>query len=400
MPLIACHHCKSRFKVNIDTLGGTVKCPKCKKPFKAVALHSAPRGSHGTPPIAYAGIVVGSLLVALFIFKVVGGSADEPVEEAPKAKASATKSTPANDAPASDPSESSGGMKGALEDRARKILEAMRAVDDPELPRWIDYPRMHSEQAGDGVEGTPWTALTEAQKYAARIELLEALLGEPAVREFSRHAAIDQLEVKQMGQGHAEVSAHLKNPLTEKGHDVAMRFSISGGTWKLYALDRIYPEPTAEEAAIAAGPVELPKIPSRSSEADPVAVEMVEGTSSSTMRVIEGAIRRLTDPKATTDAGRARRELVEIGKAAIPPLLNQLVPLDLEQQDDLIIAVRVSQALIELTGEPYPIVPGTNEGSVIGEGAADNEKHRRRWFGWWKNNHGSYTGPPTIDDNL
>lgn len=399
MPVIACSHCKARFKVNIDTMGQTVKCPKCRRPFKAVALHSAPRKAHGTPPIVYAAIAVGALLIAALVVRM--GKNDAPIDDATETKPAAAAPPPKDTAPPPAPVDAAAGMRNALITRAQKIVEALRTDDDPMLPQWIDYPRMHAELMTAGeIGGEPWTGLTEPEKYALKETLLARILGEGAVREFSRHAVAQDLEVVRMGQGNGEVKGVLKNPLTDETREATFRFSTTGGTWKLFALDRAAPAADGTGAdEVADAPTLAPPALNRNPEGDVETVPWVDGTSSSMQNQIESAISRLTDPGATTAAGKARRDLVAVGKAAIPGLLNALVPLDLSQEDDLLVAMKVTQTLMDLTGEDHLIVPGSNTGSLIGEGAKDNEVNRRRWFGWWRDHKATYSGPPRPDDD-
>ena len=393
MPIIACHHCKSRFKVPIDTVGESIECPKCRSEFKAVALRTGARKDHGTPPIVYAAVGVGAVLVVGLVAMMTGGDDAEPV-----AKAEPTvEAAPEIEAPAED--RSTGGPKEALILRARDILEAVRIGDEPLLPTWIDYPRMHEERRRAGEVTDAWTTLSEEQKYAAREECLEGLAGDEVNAEFLRHAAVESAEVVEMGQGKGAVALHLKNPLTDTTQKVTMRFSTSAGTWKLAAIERgeIEGGPEGPPVAENDGPVAAPTaVGALDPEGDVGEVALVEGTSPSTKSTIERAMKSLLDLSSTVEASRARTDLVEAGKPSIPHLLNALAPLDLKNPEDLLLGVRISNTLIDLTGRDYPILPGMNEGSMMGEFASDNDANRRRWFGWWRDNQDTYTGPPEI----
>lgn len=389
MPVIACSSCKSRFKVPIETISQTVECPRCQHEFKAVAMHTK-GAAHGTPPVVYGAVAVGVLLFTLLVASI-RSRREEPVR--PADDEITAKERP-RAAPVVENSGGSNTVQGALEERARKIFEAIRLGDDVALPGWIDYARMHEERRKDGLDDRPWTSLSEPDKYAIREACLTALSGTTEDALFMKTAAIESLEVKSMARDAVVVLA-TKNPLRETTRLFTMTFSIESGAWKLVRLDRGEIEGGAPKHVLPEGPAVLNnRVTAGSPEGTVEQVPLIDGTAPSVTSKITAAIGILTDSSATVAANGARADLVAAGKPAIPHLLNALIPLDFDRPEDALVGVRLANTLIELTGEDLPISPGVNTGSMIGEFATDNESNRKRWFGWWKKNQDRYSGPP------
>ncbi|MFH0944751.1 MAG: hypothetical protein V2A76_06095 [Planctomycetota bacterium] len=391
MPIIACPSCRSRFKVPLSTVGKTLPCPRCKEEFQAMALRSAPRKSHGSGPIVYAAIVVGAILVAFLIMAVAGKNSTEP-------EPAAASSAPERKPPATSEPSTAMDPKEVLEKRARNLLEALRTGNHPLLPDWIEYQRMHELRARDGLEERSWQQLAQDEQYGKREEYLDLLMGDEATRKFTRIATVESLKTLSMGSGKGKVAAVLRNALTDTTQDLTLEFVTSAGSWKLARMVR---EPIGGEQA----PVEAPQVPARerieksrrSPEGEVAEVELIPDTPSGTTREIERALASLLDTSTTTAANQARTVLTEIGRPAIPHLLNALAAVDLANESDLLIATRLTSALTDLTGQDFPIVPGGNAGSMVGEGAVENEINRRKWFGWWRDNRRTFVAPEEPD---
>lgn len=403
MPVIACTSCKARFKVKIDTLGKAIRCPKCKDEFKAIALHSAPRGKTDHGPIVYAAMGVGAILVALLVHSMVTGGAPSENEAAAETVSKIKDVRRERPAEPDDVDDASLSPEDLLAKRATTLLEALRDPSDPRLPGWIAYEAMHAERKSQGLETQSWVELPADESYGKREEYLNFVLGDDELRQFARASSVVSASTLRLGSGKGKVAARIKNNLTEKIQDVTLHFVGLGGQWKLAGIER-EPITTVEALAEAAEDAArgtrsestvLERIGRRRNPLGEVAeVEPYPDTGTSVTSDIQRQIGLLTDLSATTEAGAARRKLVDIGKHAVPHLLNALVPLDLENPSDLQVGNRVAQTLGQLTGADHPIVPGMNEASLIGEGSGDNEANRRKWFGWWRDNKGSYTGPP------
>lgn len=394
MPIISCPSCKSRFKVKIDTVGKTIPCPRCKDPFKAVAMHQTPRKSHGSGPIVYASIAVGAVLVVILISAMTGSDEPDP------ALADADRGDRSAEVTTSKKSGADALMTPAemLGSQTEKLLDALRTGDHPLLPGWVAYERMHEHRLEEGLEERPWNQLSQAESYAKREQYLGILMGDEATRKFSRASTVEGLTVESFGSGKGRVRATLENPLTETSQKIKVHFVTSAGSWKVYHIER---EPLGQpEPEVAETPEEtMERVVARrrSSQGTVEPVELIADTPSSVTRSIERALDVLKDMSTTVEANAARSRLLEAGKPAVPHLLNALIPLDFKDVEQLQIANRISQALGDLSGQDFVIVPGMNEGSMLGEGAGDNETNRRKWFGWWRDHAKTYQGPPEPD---
>jgi len=402
MPVISCTSCKSRFKVGIDTIGKAIRCPRCKEEFKAIALKAGTQKKDKNAPIIYASIGVGSILVALLIHSIATSGQPDPNEAVAETR---PEKPITKKAPTDTFDESSLSPEDLLARRAKKILEAIRDPDNPLLPGWIAYQAMHEQRKSDGLEQQSWTEMSADESYGKREEYLDLVLGDDALRRFSRASTVVSTEVLRLGSGKGKVQARIKNNVDETVQDVLLTFAGMGGQWKLASIERSEIS-TAEAIAEAAeresrrggGSDTLDRISRRRNPLGTVAeVDPYADTSTSVTSEIQRQLRELTDLGATVKASQARRKLVEIGKASVPHLINTLVPLDLDNPSDAQVATRATQALVELTGQDWPIVPGMNEGSLVGEGAGDNETNRKMWFGWWRDHKDTYNGPPAAD---
>jgi len=403
MPIVSCSSCRSRFKVRIEAMGKVMKCPKCKADFKAIALHAAPRKSHGLPPVAYAGIAAGALLLAFLLVKMAGSDEDskaagagrDPTKvsvEAGRQSDAATDSTDVAPLPRKQP-------RDLIAERARDILELIRAADENRLATLhLDFSRMHEDRRQQGLETELWLDLDQIAQFAKKEEYMADVLGDASLRDVTRRSVVLSVEPISLKQGSATVVAVLKDPLEESQQEVTLHFEALAGSWRVYRVDRNDSSRGDADGqspvdAATAGPGATTAL-RRNPLGEPHEVEPLPDTSALLASKIERQIDTLIDPEQTVGSGRARRELVEIGKPAIPFLLNRLVPLDLEEPEDLLQAGQISQTLQDITGEEYAITRGMRDETMTGAGLKDNDKSRRLWFGWWRDNHATFNSRP------
>jgi len=115
-------------------------------------------------------------------------------------------------------------------------------------------------------------------------------------------------------------------------------------------------------------------------------VKLVEGTSASDAASVNTYIAKLVDPDQTIEARQALKELVFIGKPAVPILLNALVGKDLKNPADVYHCHQVVQALRDITGQRFGFEPQTGENILTAATALEQRNALRRWFGWWRLN--------------
>jgi hypothetical protein len=115
-------------------------------------------------------------------------------------------------------------------------------------------------------------------------------------------------------------------------------------------------------------------------------VKLIEGTSSSDVATIRTHIATLVDPDKTREARQALKELVFLGKPAVPVLLNALVGKDLRNPADVYHCHQVVQALRDITAKRFGFEPQTGQDILTAATAIEQQSALRRWFGWWRLN--------------
>lgn len=122
-------------------------------------------------------------------------------------------------------------------------------------------------------------------------------------------------------------------------------------------------------------------------EADPGPVAWVEGTTDATKSKIQGLI-----AEAMADKGRAsmdaQRKITQLGKPAIPGLLNQIAATDLTDRAKTRDVVFLVNMIEEITGEIRGVTGSVRLQGLAPPSPAAITTGLRRWYGWW-NNFGS-----------
>lgn len=179
------------------------------------------------------------------------------------------------------------------------------------------------------------------------------------------------------------IDHEVKNRINELGQRV--RSTKKDFVEELYAADRR--EEKKKKRRNAAGPP----------EADPKLVDWLEGMSDSTKSDIEKLCAdtvQMDDPRAGI---RARADLVDRGKVAIPGILRAISQLDYEEdRDDVLKTFQLVQVLREITGKQFNYRPetttmGFGQGGMTRSTPEERRKAIRRWFGCWEANKDTWT---------
>lgn len=384
-----CPHCQARFEIPRAKLNRFMVCEGCGEKFRAAPSGAQPSAKANNAAM-YAAVGGGTLLVCLLIYAMVRNRApDEEPKPAPPPVA--TKAPPPPE-PERTP------QQQALE-VAKKAIAALHTPDDPALPECIDAVRRHRWRQEQGKETKTWSQLGAEEQFTRQEEFVGELVGDEAQQAFNRAATVGDVEYKNFAPPEAELHLALKSAAANVTQNVTVFLAQGGDGWKLYRLERgpiedhgLPPEPPPPSA--------VPKGRRLSEEADVAKVPLPPGISASTAASIEAALGDLKDLDATVKANRSRQALVKIGKPAIPYLLNALADVDFNDEKHLLVGTRIADALGDITGVTYAIAPGGVEGSMIGARREDNERNRRRWFGWWRDNGGTFTARPAAEDPL
>jgi hypothetical protein len=104
----------------------------------------------------------------------------------------------------------------------------------------------------------------------------------------------------------------------------------------------------------------------------------------------------MLDLELTKESSRAQRELVDIGRPAIPILLTKFYETPVDTEENRIRCNLIDQALQRITGQQFGYAPGES-GSVAGTTEERRDSSIRQWFAWWYKNQNKFTAKKTKD---
>ncbi|MEW6741983.1 MAG: zinc-ribbon domain-containing protein [Planctomycetota bacterium] len=407
MPLVQCPQCGTTYKITLEKLGGEVRCRHCQAVFTAEVKRSGPRSKTPAAPMRL--ILYGAIAAAVIMFAILsllrrGGQESESNPTPPAEATSEPVPSPALTSPPPSPSSA---RKAMVEPVIRAFLSAVERRDVQELLQMLNFASFWRRDPAAMSGQQTWADLAEWQQTLKRQEYVDQLLApKDEAALFVDKAAVDELEVLEQEGDTWLVRVKLRDPLSTLCQERRIGLQQSSGRWYLTSHDadpvrdplveeraRLDEERRKEQEArgIVAG--------RRQSDEAPVELqEEVEGTPSGTKATVDQAVRALLDLSKTADATAARRQLVDAGKPAIVALLNALVPLDLEDRDELLQANRAIQVLQEMTGESFDFSAMGVDGHLDQEAKETNERALRQWFGWWRDNKLAWKPPEKPED--
>jgi hypothetical protein len=130
-------------------------------------------------------------------------------------------------------------------------------------------------------------------------------------------------------------------------------------------------------------------------EVDPKKLDWLPGTTAEQKAGIEAKIKLLLDIDKQMESQASVQALVDYGKPAIPPLLNEFVGLDVRHDEDVRRGYLIDKVLTRMAR----MVVGYSAGSTGTAGVPPAQirvRAIRRWFGWWHDNKNLPL--PTIKD--
>ena len=116
-------------------------------------------------------------------------------------------------------------------------------------------------------------------------------------------------------------------------------------------------------------------------------VANVPNVSASELEKINALLTTWLDPNETIGANKAMRELEQIGKPAIPLVLNRLREIDLADEAKVRDATALNRALQNITGKMYEMSREISE-----QGVTERLMIRQSWFSWWEKNKTTFAG--------
>jgi hypothetical protein len=103
---------------------------------------------------------------------------------------------------------------------------------------------------------------------------------------------------------------------------------------------------------------------------------------------IDDLIAKMCDLAAPgTQFNRSSRRLREIGRAAVPRVLNKMYETPMRTREDVLVLARVEGCMRDITGMAF----GFNPADLAETGVGGTEEERlsalKQWYAWWRRNH-------------
>ncbi|MCC6406786.1 MAG: hypothetical protein IT453_06455 [Planctomycetes bacterium] len=373
--LIACPFCKTEAQISEDLEGSKVKCPKCKKTYSA--HEKVERGDKALTPM--------KVLVAALVIPVLGGfilyvakktSHDEPAPT----KTPAASSAPVQPAPAA--AAPSAAVAAAPE--AKWGTEALDAVRE----------LLGAAYAFDVARAT------DALSSGAGRERAKALVQDESELAFAKWKAGD-LRILSQDDAHSTVAARLTsraNAATTSEY----RFELvkEGGRWRIGDWKLLGDGTTGSSTASAPKPSPGGDARAQAASAlkvnvEPRHLEHLESTSAELRSKIDGLYSRMLDFSLSPgDNARASDELAELGKPALPVLLNGMLEQRIVDTDSVSKVILINQTLQRITDHttvfaPRPALPDVE---------ALRLEAVKSWFSWWGYSGERFQTKPKLPD--
>jgi hypothetical protein len=391
--LLKCPRCRTPHEISEELEGAQFECSRCGSLFRSRRVGSPGGGKDlAAGLVGIASLVFLLLVLVLFAMRIVRSGREAPPGSPPPARA----------APAA-PAPGSAGPDRELVKATAAFVANVDAFNREALDRSIAFPRWYEEEGKrEGKERPAYLSLAEGERAAWREALLKSLLSGKRRSELAGSDATGGA-VESLGPSDARVRLDLLpraggEPRVEVFHLAAEE----GGAWKVFAFEALVREP--EKPPRLEG--------KKGKEPDPVRLTdgsiALEGTVEpkghlrdtppELQRRIDTLVAVLADPTKTKEVARARRDLVQIGRPAIPRLLNALATIPLGTEENDVVLNLVSETLTDITGYTTSFAPIAGEGSMMATSEERRRSGLRQWFGWWDRNAATFTTRPEDPD--
>ncbi|HYC76185.1 MAG TPA: hypothetical protein VEI02_01040 [Planctomycetota bacterium] len=419
---VSCPKCRATYQVAGES--GAVTCKKCRAVFRVGAAARTTQDkalerarNAGDARTAKRAIIAFAFLGVVLAVIVLSSGDDKPAAPPPPPKWSphAAETPPTSGTPPVAPKVAKA-ADSEQEKLARRFVRALATENRAEFDAIFDYRHYfnHVAHVNKWDDARRYERQTPEQQAAMREDTYQRNTAPDRVEHLKRHL-VPEMDAGKTVPSEAKVESgsayftydckgeegktafmlriHLR-PRTDEGaadpaswvvYNVAEQWlTTSVGRPKRDRDFRSAEDRKKEEevAARVANPSGLP-------EEAPVAQAPLTGTSTAQADAIRAAVKTMLDPEASgPQVARARMNIQEAGKVAIPFLLNELVGKDhrVNEEDRKNSAVVVRE-LIEITGEQIAYGPMNSDQPAFGMlqmTPEEREQSVRRWFGWWK----------------
>jgi predicted Zn finger-like uncharacterized protein len=400
--LIQCPACHARAKLPDSKEGAKVRCGECGRVYLAVpAGQGGPRARAGGEGVNV-GLIVGiggavvGLIVILLVRNMSGGTGTITIakEEPPKVEE-----------PKIDPT----GWESAPVQAAAGVHRAAYAVRRSDLQTMLEPARAWArEQAALTPEGQDppsygeYDILPPDERAAYLFNLAESFF-EGETKELVADWEPNDGQVIEETDDDATVRvAVISREGTGERRFVEWRLAKIGSRWKAYSWQR-WLSPAEQQAARVRQSRDrgYEKVTlsdgSKVLEREPEPLGHLDDTPPELRTRIDKLYATMIDLNLTKEASAASRELIAIGRPAIPILLTGLyeIPLDTEAQSIQVNMIVV--ALRRITGQYFGYEPQELVGSGTGTTKERRESSIKQWFAWWYRNQSKFEEKETVD---
>lgn len=407
---IQCPSCHSRAQLPSDKEGAKVRCGECGRVFVARSRLAASRGrggSSGGPNLGLlGGLGAGALLLMVLWFVTRGGDEATPAL-AGVGSVPAAAPDPAPDTP--DPT----AWDGPLFRSVLALHEAYRNANSEALERRLDARLFwHAEEiaraAETGAEPRDpgaYAILAPAEVSECTRRFIASLKDSPEAELLSEWEPYDG-EVLDFDHQDAVVRLTL-GPITGGTEKRWLDWTLHKdrrGEWRATAWKRFGEDPEQEvagssdsapsraKASEAQAPVKEITFADGKTvfERDPEPLEHLESTPPDMRRQIDQLLVTMTNLDLTRESAAAMREMVAMGKPAIPLLLTGIYQAKLDSDESRIKANIMVIALRNITGEAFGYDPQARLGGETGFNEERTDSAIKQWFAWWYLNRQSF----------
>ncbi len=343
--------------------------------------------------------LVGVLVIAVTFALMKGGDKGAAGRGGGEANAADSAMAPKAASTAGTPSSST--ENDPVKARILELLLAIQEGDRDVLSRSINFPRWNDTLAQQGKTEKRWVELDSLGQTLARQKICESLIADEPTREFMRQSTVRSYVAKKQDATSAEILV-IQQHLIETKREQERNFELArlDGVWFLVGMTASAIE-TPESMKAVADTVRATERSKRANR-DLAPIEKQEflaDTPADVKSKIEGLCSKLADLSQTKEATKAKRELANLGKPAIPALLNLIVGHEeLATKDDQMIVNNAVAVLKDITQEDLGYAPGGIGGTMSGDIKKENVDALMRWFGWWRDHKKSWTGPKAPED--
>jgi hypothetical protein len=277
------------------------------------------------------------------------------------------------------------------------FLEAVAENNVDELQKMFNFPVYHRLKR---AEGEPqWTDLDEVDRVMRKQAYTDRLTNDTAEGGgFVRNAAV--LFTREASWDGAEGVIEVELEHVNNGRKQLRRFTVKRFGSSFTVIDfAVGPERGGDLDLVEEGVTTLDeKYKKRVNPAGEITtVDYLPDTDERTKAELKYLLKALTSDDRNK-AWKARGKIEEIGKPAIPGLLNQMVGLDMAKREDVAEANKYVTILRKITGRTFGFDPSFMTDTQLDSQAADLEHSLRRWFGWWERNKDTWTHRVDLED--